>query len=340
LPDIALPSKPDLVSIIQAIFVPIVTSMTIPQSVNPLGILFPVPIVIPLDAIIKPLLKVSVAYLLELILRMLSDDNGILQSSQGTGSPSYEQIIKQLPCGKSEYATVMTSAASNSVSVTLPNGFNLSLPKIPVIPLDLIGYFALLTSTDLVDLIRNLIMAALDGILDPLRKVIDPILAIAQSLKGLSFTVLDSANPYVLPIKLAMMAIQLQIPNSVSLKLSNLDAIDAIRAAYFPVVEATEPVLKEVAYLASILSCALAGSAGVRIARLAANPFLNQDDLPPWERLTHKNPLFAIFLDEIAWRSSLTSTGTLLFQTKTPGLYPTAWSPTIFTDPGALYHAS
>lgn len=339
IPPIGLPAKPTLVSIIQAVFVPIVSAMTIPQSVNPLGIPFPIPIIIPLDVIVKPLLKVSVAYLLELILRMLADDSGMLQSSQGLGSPSYDQIVKQIPCGESQFATVMTTPASNSVTVTLPNGFTLNLPKIPTIPLDLIGYFALLTSTDLVDLIRNLIMAAVDGILEPLKNVIDPILAIVQSLKGLSFTVLESSNPYILPLKLAMMAIQLQIPNSISLKIANLDAIDLVRAAYFPVVEATEPVLKETAYLASILACALAGSSGVRAARIAANPFLNQDDLPPWERLTHKNPLFAIFLDEIAWRSSLTSTGTLLFQTKTPGLYPTAWAPTIFTDPGALYHA-
>jgi hypothetical protein len=208
------------------------------------------------------------------------------------------------------------------------------VPKIPLIPLDLVNYFSLLTPTDLVELIRGLLNAAIDGILQPLKTVVLPILTLAKTLKDLSFTVIDSANPYILPLKLAIMALELQIPNSAKLKLANLDAINLLKAAYIPVITATEPVVKEVAYLASILACAFGSKPGVQVARLASSPFFNQDDLPPWERLTHKNPLFAIFLDEIAWRSSITSTGTLLFQSKMPGLYPTVWSPTIFIDPG------
>jgi len=334
LPPIVLPEKPDIISISQAIILPILTALTIPQSPNPLGAPFPLQIVIPLDIVIKPLLKAAIAYLLELILRMLSDAGDMLTANQGTNSSSLQDILKQIPCGNSEFATVSTNNSSKYVSVTLPNGFNIKLPKIPLLPLDIVSYFALLTSTDLVELIKGLLNAAIDGILQPLKTIIDPILSLTKTLKDLSFTIIDSANPYILPLKLALMAIQLKIPNSSKLKLANLDAINLLKAAYIPVITATEPVVKEIAYLAAILACAFGSKPGVQVARLASSPFFNQDDLPPWERLTHKNPLFAIFLDELAWRGSITSTGTLLFQSKMPGLYPTAWSPSIFIDPG------
>jgi len=191
-----------------------------------------------------------------------------------------------------------------------------------------------MTSTDLVELIRGLLFAAIDGILEPLKNIVVPILNIAQSFKDLSLNIIEAANPFILPIKLIILALQLQIPNSSKIKIADLNAINLIRAAYLPVVTAAEPVLKETAYLIAILAPAFASKPGVKIARIAANPFVNQDDLPPWERLTHKNPLFAIFLDEIAWRSSLTSTGSLIFKSKMPGLYPSAWSPSIFSDPG------
>lgn len=337
IPPINLPEKPDILSIVKALFLPIIQAITIPQSVNPLGVPYPFPIVIPLDQVVKPLLKIAVAYLLELLLRMLSDAGDMLSYGDGSNS-SLDKIIKQIPCGNSELATVYTTSADRTVTVELPNGITINLPKIPNIPLDLIGYFALLTSTDLIELIRGMVLAAIDGILRPIKEVIDPILAVVGSLKDLSYTIFEAGNPYVAPIKLALMAVQLQIPPSVKLKISNQDAINAIKAIYVPLVEKTEPVLKNTAYLAAILACAFGGGEGVKAARIAANPFFNQDDLPPWERLTHKNPLFAIFLDEIAWRSSLTSTGTLLFQTKTPGLYPSAWTPSIFSDSGAVYH--
>ena len=187
--------------------------------------------------------------------------------------------------------------------------------------MDIVSYFALLTSTDLVELIRGLLFAAIDGILEPLKSIVVPILNVAQSFKDLSLNIIEAANPFILPIKLILLALQLQIPNSSKTRIADLNAINLIRLAYLPVVKAAEPVLKETAYLAAILAVALAGKPGVKVARIAANPFVNQDDLPPWERLTHKNPLFAIFLDEIAWRGSLVSTGSLIFGTKVPGLF-------------------
>lgn len=334
-PPISIPELPDVVAIYKTMILPMLTATHVPQAPIPLSPVFPVPIVIPLNAIIKPLLKAAIAYLLELLLRLLSDAGRMLEfTGLSIDSPTLQEIIKQVPCGDSQFATVSTSNISKTVSVKLPNGIVLTLPKIPNIPLDLVSYFALLTSTDLVELIRGLLFAAIDGILEPLKSIVVPVLNIAQSLKDLSLNIIESSNPFILPIKLLTLVLQLKIPNSAKTKLMNLEVINLIRAAYVPVVTATEPILKETAYLLAILAPAFASKPGVKIARIAANPFVNQDDLPPWERLTHKNPLFAIFLDEIAWRSSLTSTGTLIFQSKMPGLYPTAWSPTIFSDPG------
>lgn len=321
-PDITIPELPDVAAIFKTLILPVLSAIHIPQAPIPLGLVFPVPIIIPLNEIIKPLLKAAVAYLLELLLRLLSDAGNLLQfAGVSLQSPTLQEILKEIPCGDSQFATVTTTNISKTVTVKLPNGVVLTLPKIPNIPLDIVSYFALLTSTDLVELIRSLIFAALDGILEPLKSIVIPLLNIAQSFKDLSLNVIESANPFILPIKLIILAIQLKIPNSSKVKLANLEAINLIRAAYLPVVKATEPVLKETAYLAAILGPALAGKIGIKIARIAANPFVNQDDLPPWERLTHKNPLFAIFLDEIAWRASYLSTGSLIFRTKMPGLF-------------------
>jgi len=316
-------------------------AMHAPQAPNPLGLPFPIQIVIPINVIVKPLLMAAIAYLLELILRLLSDaGNPLTSNSQKLDTPSLDQIITQIPCGNNQVATVTTSSSSTKVTITLPNGKTLQLPKIPVLALDIVSYFALLTSTDLKQLIKDLIFAAIDGILEPVKSVIEPILllySVVSSLKDLSFNIIEAGNPFILPLKLIIMAIKLQIPNSAKVKIANLDALELVKLAYIPVATAAEPVLKEVMYLAAILSCAFASKPGIKIARIAANPFVNQDDLPPWERLTHKNPLFAIFLDEIAWRSTITSTGSLLFQTKMPGMFPTAYTPNVFVDSGVHF---
>ena len=334
-PPLVLPEKPDLLAISQAVLIPVLSALHIPQAPNPLGIPFPVQVSIPLDAIIKPLLKAAVAYLLELILRLLADASSMLLSNSGKNSTNdIKEIINTIPCGDNQVATVSTTNVSDFVNITLPGGISIKLPKIPMIPLDIVSYFALLTSTDLVGLIKDLIFAAIDGILKPLRDVITPILGLTRSLKDLSFNIIEAGNPFILPLKLAMMVIQLAIPNSVKLRLANFDAINAVKLAYLPAVKAAEPVLKEVNYLAALSACAFGSRPGVQIARVAASPFFNQDDLPPWERLTHKNPLFAIFLDEIAWRTSLMSTGSLIFKTKMPGLYPTSLVVNVVVDSG------
>lgn len=327
-PPITLPSKPDLSDIASEVIAPVLTMVSVPQAVNPLGLPFPVQLTIPLDSLVKPLLIASIAYLLELTMKLLADEPEILSTS------NLSTIIKQIPCSNSQTLTVTSVPLSEYITVTLPNGSSVQMPKTSTIPLDIIAYFAILTSSDLQQLVRNLIMTAVDGILDPVKSIITPIISVTNSLKDLSFSSTDLGNPLLLPIKLATMTAQLQIPNSKKIRIANQKAIDLLTAAYIPIVTSTENTLKEVAYLGSISACAFGNKAGVKSARIAASPFFNQDDLPPWERLTHKNPLFAIFLDELVWRSSLLSTGSLMFKTKMPGLYPAAVVPNVINDPG------
>jgi hypothetical protein len=49
------------------------------------------------------------------------------------------------------------------------------------------------------------------------------------------------------------------------------------------------------------------------ILRAGVNPILNQDDLPTWDRLTMKNPLYVMFLDDLAHKAKA-ATGTILGQ--------------------------
>ena len=338
LPPLNLPSLPDFAQISQVLLAPILTAIHTPQALNPLGLPFPIQVNIPISAIIKPLLIIAIQYLLELILRLLLNDGSLLRTQTvKLNTPSLEEIVKTIPCGDNQFATVKTTNSSTRTTIILPNGKVLKLPKIPSLALDIAAYFVLLTPTDLLQLVKDLIFVAIDGILEPIKQIVTPILAIAKTLKDLSFNIIEASNPFILPLKLAIMALKLQIPNSMKTRIVNLDALKLIQLAYIPVATKAEPVLKETLYLVSVLSCAFGSKPGILAARTAANPFVNQDDLPPWERLTHKNPLFAIFLDEILWRSTLVSTGSLIFQTKMPGLYPIAYTPNVFIDPGVHF---
>jgi len=90
-------------------------------------------------------------------------------------------------------------------------------------------------------------------------------------------------------------------------------------------LEQAEPFTAPIAWIGVLVICAITAPPAAYAPVLAArafHPILNSDDLPPWERLTHKNPLFAIFLDELAWKLSMNSTGSLLFNSKSPGFVP------------------
>jgi hypothetical protein len=214
--------------------------------------------------------------------------------------------------------------ASAELSVTLADGRVINLPKIPFIGLDLFGYFHLITGNDIIELVRDLMNGIFDQIIDPIAKVVDLINRLSLSINTFSYTTIEAGLPYLGQIKLILMALDALIPAGFKLKPVNLEAMNIIKATAIPALEFAEPVLKEIAWIGSLVLCAVSLPPlynTVSLARLF-HPIMNQDDLPPWERLTHKNPLFAIFLDEIAWRGSIYSTGSLIFQTKTPAALP------------------
>ena len=218
-----------------------------------------------------------------------------------------------------------TNSPVFKVSITLADGTAIILPAFPLLALDIVGYFQLITSADIIEFVRTLMNSVFDIIISPLKIIADVISRLAISLNSFSYNIIEAAIPLISIIKLARIALDAIIPNSIKLKVISPDLFNLIQVSVIPALEAIEPVLKEVAWIGVLALCSLSSPITnylpVSGARLI-HPIMNSDDLPPWERLTHKNPLFAIFLDEIAWRGSLYSTGSLIFQTKTPAALP------------------
>jgi len=267
LPTIPLPNPANLAILMNAIVAPVLTIISIPKSPTPFHLPI-IPIVIPMDAILKPIIKTTITALL----------NAALTGSQ-------------------------------IASFAGPN---------------LIEDFDKLTGNDVVELVRGLINQTFDSIIEPITTIITIVEAITLSIRTFSFTSIESSIFPLNLMKLALMALDYIIPPQIKTKVLNVEAMTLVQETVIKGLEVAEPVLKNIAWIGSLALCSLGtvtGYTSVKIARVF-NPIMNQDDLPPWERLTHKNPLFAIFLDEIAWRGSIYSTGSLIFQTKAPAVLP------------------
>ena len=163
-----------------------------------------------------------------------------------------------------------------------------------------------------------------EEILIPIATIVDIISSIAKALKTFSYNIVEAGILQINLIKLAIMKIDSEIPPGLKLMIANPLLTNIVKLGALLALEEIEPVLSPVAWIASLSLCALAPPVtftSVATARLF-HPILNSEDLPPWERLTHKNPLFTIFLDELAWKFSMNATGSLLFNSKSPGLVP------------------
>jgi hypothetical protein len=351
IPEVSLPTPASIAAVLQAVMIPVLSLISVPKAPNPLQPLI-IPIVIPLDPIVKPLIKILIAALIAAIFKLLHDLQNTLTGAAISGligtngvfgisdddKKSLEQVFSSV-CGVGTAVDITTTTElsvdtmpaeshttmSLSVDITLPTGMHIHLPKIPFIALDIMSYFHLLTSADIIEFIRQLINSVFDIILTPLQAVIDIISKLAVSFNTFSYNILEAGIPMLSAIKLLRMILDSKILASFKLHTLNTDMMNLIQLIVLPALELVEPVLKQVAWLGTTALCALGspvnGYLPVSVARMV-HPIMNCDDLPPWERLTHKNPLFAIFLDEIAWRGSLYSTGALIFQTKTPAVLP------------------
>lgn len=374
IPNVTLPSPANLLMLVQAFLVPILSLISIPKAINPLQ---PpaISIVIPLDPILKPLLKSLIAAMIAAIFSLLDEAADSYRKSReqanlqvGVGevpavpisgesgvfgaSSQDKEMAKQVfsaSCGMGTTISVTvdesdvpvgqqlvftdpitgqtTSTASPifKVTLTLEDGTLINLAGFPLLALDIYGYFHLITGADIVEFIRTLMNSVFDVIVAPLKAIVEVLSRLMLSLSSYSFNIVEAALPLIAILKLARIALDSVIPNSTKLKIISPDAFNLIQLSIIPALELAEPVLKQVAWIGVLALCALGSPltnySTVKLARLV-HPIMNFDDLPPWERLTHKNPLFAIFLDEIAWRGSIYSTGSLIFQTKTPAALP------------------
>jgi len=333
IPDVPLPKSLNPVAMVSSLIVPILSAISLPEAPDPARPILPIQIKIPLDAILKPLIKLALAALIRAILQMLAD---LFNKKDGSGLNSdltADDLVREIDCGALGIAT-LTRIKDNQLQITLPNGKKVKLPVFPDLPLDLLKYFSLLSSPDIISFLKKLILSALDSILDPISAIVRPILSLVPSGSWESLSILDLANPLTAIIKTIKKKIKDALGKGLKVNLLNLEIYPIILAVALPVLENLEKYLKEIAYLGTAVLCST-GGAGVQIARLA-HPIFNQDDLPPWERLTRKNPLFAIFLDEFLHKSTIMSLGTLVFSTKLPGMYGVTTVPNLFVPPPRL----
>jgi hypothetical protein len=348
IPEVPLPDPANLIDIIKSTILPSLTATSLPKAPSPLHP--PIfPIVIPLDPILKPLIKTGIALLIEAILKLLARADKALKDSakdpNGTANGGFDTgLLNQIfseACGDQGMTVSLqltqstnngNTTTSTQVTVTLPSGKKLKLPKLPAFPVDIMMYFQLLTGPDIIQLFKSLFETLFDQFIEPVAKIADTVAAIAQAVDTFSYEVLEASIPQLSLMKLLLMKIDAEIPKGLKIKVVSPEIQALIDLAIVPALTLAEPVLAPTAWIGALALCAAASPATaystVSIARLV-HPIMNQDDLPPWERLTHKNPLFAIFLDEIAWRSSIYSTGSLIWQTKAPAVLPYV-PPTLF----------
>jgi len=362
IPPIPLPNIAGFLQYITQSVIPMVTSLSVLKSVNPLHPPL-VPIVIPLDPLIKALVGLGLAALIEAILRLLLRANklGSLTITSDTytvggGSNSTQTItattsvdkklitqILTTACGKDSTVSleIVGVAGSNStiavdtngnpilkrvvLTVISKTGKRFSLPKLPLFPIDISEYLYLLTAADLIEVVRELITLVFEDILIPIATIVDVIANIAKALKTFSYNIVEAGIVQINLIKLAIMKIDSEIPPGYKMLIPNPLLTNIIKLGVLLALEEAEPFTAPIAWIGVLVICAITAPPAAYAPVLAArafHPILNSDDLPPWERLTHKNPLFAIFLDELAWKLSMNSTGSLIFNSKTPGIFP------------------
>ena len=361
IPPIPLPNIAGFLQYIIQSVVPMVTSLSVLKSVNPLHPPL-VPIVIPLDPLIKALVGLGLAALIEAILRLLLRANklGSLTVTSDTftvggGSNSTQTITATTSVDKNLITQILTTACGKDSTVSLEivgvagsnstiavdtngnpilkrvvltviskTGKRFSLPKLPLFPIDISEYLYLLTAADLIEVVRELITLVFEDILIPIATIVDVIANIAKALKTFSYNIVEAGILQINLIKLAIMKIDSEIPPGYKMMIPNPLLTNVIKLGALFALEQAEPFTAPVVWLGSLSICAIlappAAYTPVTAARLL-HPILNSDDLPPWERLTHKNPLFSIFLDELAWKFSMNSTGSLIFGSKFPGIF-------------------
>lgn len=176
-----------------------------------------------------------------------------------------------------------------------------------ILPFDLIKRISEVSSPDIKAIIKQQINKAFDDIIAPTKpifKIVDSI----PSKKGVSKSILDTA---FLPLNIKaeiLGAVKAALPTSALTMVVNTTALAYIMKNVLPKLK---PMFAfPLSFIIISALCTLPLGVGVMVARLL-HPVYNQDDLPPWERLTITNPLLVIFIDEMISKGA-DSTGTIL----------------------------
>lgn len=340
-PSIAIPEGFNAKTLVRSILTPFLTQIALPDIYDPTRPPM-IHIKIPLNAIVKPLLKAAVSAILVALFNLLADLFAKLKEKGKNTSSEMDlsQIVAQIDCGGFGIVTLQ-GISVNQLEVVLPDGKKIKLPKFPDLPLDIFGFFWFMMNTDVISLIKSLLLAALESVLGPIEDIVRPILNLVPSGSWSSLSAIEGANPFALAIKIIKLTIDNLIPKGLKVNLTDLDVYPILMAAAVATLGALDDsVNKQSPVFFSLIATGIGalcmtGSEGVRLARIS-HPVFNQDDLPPWERLTPHNPLFAVFLDEFIYKSTIMSLGTLIFYSKSPGMYGTTVVPSIFVPPVRL----
>ena len=165
-------------------------------------------------------------------------------------------------------------------------------------PVDLNTNFSNLNATDVKSELESKILNKLDSLTDKLQAFYS-ILNLLKAAKGISLTKQQLSSFIKLPFGpidfakfAAEAAIKINSPNSASLGTFDLASLDKSKK----LIQSTVAPIMNNPF--SYIIPASAASIGLSDIQRKLHPVMNADDIPPWERLSSKNFLFVLFLDE------------------------------------------
>jgi hypothetical protein len=244
-------------------------------------------------------------------LKIESCDVGVPSSVRGPFSDVVSSSPKQNIIPKTDYS--ISNAYVVSKKSIFPAFQNISTRFIDINPEDLIA----------------LITTFFELTLDKVASLLEPfytLLKIIKAARNTNLNVIEDAQNKVPPYGpaneirfTAITKLKQLIPKANDFKLVNTELVEAlfplIEAALLPIASTPLPAILAAAagaldsILPQIKAPVVDPTAGtistqdLKINKLALrqlHPLLSQDDLPPWERLTLKNVLFLLFLDDFA----------------------------------------
>lgn len=199
--------------------------------------------------------------------------------------------IPQVPISSlALFPAAITFSLDNIAKTAIRNLASDATKITSVLNLNIVTQFAQLTSDDLKSALKSFINTSVADV----NKALSPILAPIQAIKGsngASKTVLEAAFPIMNVLAEANAVIKSNSKNSSTIEFVDLVKLAALASGELKVAQAL--FSSGASYIPIIILAALGLDSEARLA----HPLFNQDDLPPWERLTVRNPLFVLFLD-------------------------------------------